>query len=363
MNTEKKLTKLINKVGEQAFREMGDDIIKASSQKIGERLQLAMTTSVKTGLDQQIALITVMDHINPLSDDYSFMDKGSLEFGIGETFLTTGFKNSKAFDTDTAEWVPTGAVESLDKYQASCTGYLTRRAINQYTLVEMKKYVRDASTFNQLVAKELGANTFTNTMETREAKRYLFGINNDYLPADYKSELDKVKKLIGQNVVTKAITSAKEAVEYLRDLMPELYKNISDKYNMGSKTAGGNIFINDSDTGVKPLANTWSKENTVLILSTKFVNRLKKELGNTYNPAFWNEFTEMFGQVITDTFETEGDMFLIDNRAIRRKMLFDEYTVTYYPRKMAYDTLGTWRETYQVIPWLNGIKLNFTGLK
>lgn len=361
MNTEKKINKIIEKVGAEAFKKMGDDAVKVSSPEIATRLQSALTTSVKNGLDQQIALITVMEHVNVLNDEYSFMDKGSLEFGIGETFLTTGFKKSKAFNQDSEEWVPNGAIESLDKYQATCSGFITRRANNQYTLLKMKEFVRDANTFNQLVQKELEANTFTKSVETRECKRYLFGLDSGYLPTDYKTELDKVKTLIGQNKVTKAVTSAKEVIEYLRDLMPTLYKNISNKYNMGSKTPGGNIDIS-GDTGFKALDNTWTKENTVLVLSTKLVNRLKKELGNTYNPAFWNEFKDMFGLVIEDTFDVEGDMFLFDKRAIRRKIMFEEYSVTYYPKKLAYDCLGTWRETYQVIPWLNGIKLNFTGL-
>lgn len=358
-----KIGKIINKAGAEAYARMNVGA-KSSSDAIATALTSALTTTAKIGLDEQVALITVMDHIQTLDDKYSWIDKGSLEFGVGETFLTAGIKASTKFDAN-GEWVPNGPVKSLEKYQSTTTGYITRQAENQYSIMEMKKYFRDANTFSELLAKELAANSFTHSREGRELKRYLFGVQVDakYLPADYSSELDPVKSLIGQNKIDVTVTNRKEVVNYLREFADEMYVNISDKYNMASKTPGGNLFINNVDTGVKALDNTWRKEDTVLIMSIKFVNKLKQELGNTYNPEYWNDFTSLFGHVIVDSLPNEGDIFLVDKKAIRRKVMFDEFSSTYYPRKRAFDNVGVWRETFAVVPWLNCVKFNFTGMK
>ncbi len=361
-----KIKNLISDISNQTFNKMGVSAT-SSTFDLARSFTQALTTSVKVGLDEQIALITVLDHMSILPDKFSFIDKGTLEFGVGEAFYTYGFKNSKTLDTTTNDkWVPEGTVKSLEKYQSQSSGFITRIAENQYSVIDFKKYFRDAQTFNQLLSAELKANSFTNSMETREAKRYIFGVNvdNKYLPQDYKTSLDPVKNLIGQNKTDVEVNSAKEAINKLREFAQTMYIEISDKYNLASKDqTGGNLFINNVDTKVKPLSNTWNKDDTVIIMSIKMYNKLIQELGDTYNPRYWQEFSELFGTIILENLKDPWKVTIIDNNAVRRKLMYEEYSATYYPRAQAVDCVGVYRETYAVVPWLNCIAFNFTGIK
>jgi hypothetical protein len=100
-------------------------------------------------------------------------------------------------------------------------------------------------------------------------------------------------------------------------------------------------------------------ENTVLIISYKLKNKLQQELGNTYNPAYWTDFTNQFGTVIIDTFTDELSIRILDKDTLGMKNMFDEYTNTYYPLPSAFNTITKWREHWFIIPYKNAFTLKF----
>ena len=336
-----------------------------SNMDIASKLTTALSTTVENGFNKQVAIIQVVDLMQPLENKYSFMDKGDLAYGIGEMTLTMRFKESEESNSTIDEWIPSGALNGLERVQSTSTGAIQRKVGNSYSELDMREFVRDAGTFAQLIAFESGAGAKTKQREHREAPRHLFGINvpDKLLPADYKLKLANIKSLINQNrIVVTTTTNNKSIVNYLHEFADKYYANYSNEYNAGrlpTKT-GTNLWIGGVDTGVEAMMNSAKKEDTILIMSTKFQNKLRQELGDTYNPGYWTEFTNRFGQVIEDTFEDDTIMFIVDKGAISSKSVFSEFTNTYYTEKTAFKSLTKWKDFYMVNPIMNIVSFKFT---
>ena len=357
---------ILQTIANKALSDMGPN-------PTGNEIAVAVSKAVNTpiemtaanGVSKQIAIIQMLDNLRPLTDKYSFLDKGSLEFGIGEMFIATGYKNSQPSATDTNTWVPEGAIDGLLKYTLTSTGNLERKVRNDYSEFDMREIVRNSNTFSSLISRESEIGQATKDKEHRELSRSLFGITVDttILPTDYVNELAKIKALLNQNVkAVDTTTDRKSIVNYLYEFMEVYYNNLSTEFNMANKpdNASGNQWIDGKDTGTTLLLNSAHKEDTVLIMSSKFKNRLIQELGNTYNPEYWNAFTSLFGTVIVDTFDSETTMYILDKNAVGKKSMFHEYTNTYYPDKSAYHTLTKWRDHWFAITGLNAFKMTFT---
>ncbi|MDK2819371.1 MAG: hypothetical protein KFW07_00895, partial [Mycoplasmataceae bacterium] len=356
------MSKVTSKISNILF-EKGDISPMMSNSTLAVGITSALATSVKVGFDKQVAIINVVELMKPLSNKYDFIDKGDLEYGIGEQTMRMGFKNSEASSITLDNWLPEGPLSGLKQYQSTSTGAIQRKVTNDYSEIQMREYVRNSDTFASLIELESSAGAKTKSREHRESCRYLFGIDNNYLPADFKTELSSIKNLINQNrIEVKTTTDYKSVVNYLHQFADDYYNNYNTIYNAGNDPtkSTGNIFINGVDTGVECLANSAVKEETVLILSTKFVNKLRQELGNTYNPEYWIKFKERFGLVIEDTFTDESIMYVVDKNTVASMSIFSEYTNTYYPDKSAFHTINKWKDYYKVLPFGNLVSFKFT---
>lgn len=337
-----------------------------SGESLAKSITNAFTMSASNGLEQQIAIIAVMNFLNPIENEYSYIMRGNLEFGLGEQWLGARLKESEKFDPKTASWVPQTKSE-MEKFKASVTNKIERKLVNDYSLQDIKEYVRNADTFDSLVNLEATHNRTRQILEEREIFRYILGIDNGLLPSDFKSELTKVVSAFNQHEKTINAKDLKDAVKQLKELIFNIQKNPSDKYNIGSKTDGGNIYIDGIDSGVKPVLNTWSSNNMYCITSNEFVNNLEIEISPVFHPEFWKDFKSMFGNFQKDTLPsqtaTKYTMYLFDPNIISILNMYDEYTNTYYPDNRYFHSLLTYAYHIRFNPYLNGLKItiNITG--
>ena len=361
------MSKILEKVATELYTD-GTISPSITNSRLASKMTTALSTVVEGAYGKQVAIINVVDLMKALNNPYSFIDKGELGYGIGEQTMSMRFKTSEASNTTIDPWLPSGAVEGLPRIQSVTTGAIQRKVTNAYSEVDMREYVRDANTFANLLNLESTAGAKTKQRENREMSRYLFGINvsDKLLPADYKAAIKSVKDLIVQNrIPVSTTTDYKSIVNYLQEFADNYYANYSNKYNAAcdpTKT-GDNLWVGGVDSGVEAMMNSAEKENTVLIISTKFRNKLRQELGNTYNPDYWLEFTSRFGQVIEDTFEDDSIMYILDKETIASMSVFSEYTNTYYPNNSAFQTINKWKDYYRVIPFMNLVSFKFTKTK
>lgn len=357
--------KLINRATREMYDKNGlSDASDGLS--IARSITNAFTMSASNGLEQQIAIIEVMNFLNPIPNEYDYIVQGKLEFGLGEQWLGARLKESTKFDPKTASWVPQTKSE-IEKFKASTTNKIERKLVNDYSLQEMKEYVRNSDTFASLVNLEATHNRTRQIIEEREIFRYILGIDNGLLPSDFKSELTKVVSAFGQHEKTINATDLKDAIKQLKELIFNIQKNPSDKYNIGSKTDGGNIFIDNSDSSVKPILNTWTKNKMFCITSNDFVNDLEIEISPVFHPEFWKDFKSMFGKFQQDTLPNQTSskytMYIFDPDVLKIMNVYDEYTNTYYPDNRYFHSLLTYAYHIRFNPYLNGLKItiNITG--
>ena len=361
------MSSIVSKVGNAIFKNSG--IGESLSNKVlAEKITTALTTTVENGFNKQIAIIEVVDLMKELNNPYSFMDKGSLDWGIGEQTLTMRFKSSKKSSTEIDDWLPSGNVNGLERVQSTSTGSIQRVVDNSYSEFDMREFVRDGNAFSSLLQLESSAGAKAKQREHRELPRYLFGMNvsDELLPADYKTAVTTIKELVNQNRINvSATTDYKSIVNYLKEFSDKYYNNYSDEFNAGRNPAqtGNNLWIGGVDTGVKAMMNSAKKESTVIVMSTKFRNRLEQELGNVFNPAYWQDFTNKFGIVVEDTFEDDSIMYIFDKETIATRSVFNEFTNTYYPKKSAFETITKWKDYYRVNPLMNLVSFKFAKTK
>ncbi len=262
-------------------------------------LDNVFTTTASDGLSQVIAYQEIMERCPVKYNQYEWMYKGALEYGIGKTRNAARWKQTKKFDAATATFVPND-ISTIEWLQTSSTNKFQRTFENDWKPDEIAEKARNAELFNGFIEENIAVNAETFNREEREAPRFLFGItvDSEALPTDFQTQLQPVKDCVGKNALTATRTDAYSVVDWFLKFTENLDLEYFDKYASGLVNQTGNIVINGTDTKVAPIKYSWDKATRYLIAPISFKGELQKYMAEQRHPEILQNFEDLFGKVI-----------------------------------------------------------------